>query len=203
MKNDNFHNKDIFEGQKNYAYKIVNDNWETICNLMLNLDNPVLPAPNKVYKKVQEYFKKKNMEIQNCAVIGKSQKSINSYKKNKPIYDDSDEDRQDENSRKDGSQRSDVENFKKKSDRNMPKEEAPGNSNFLDANIGMTASMKVVNNERNVRQFEPISKKEYKALYHRPKSNKDNMISRNMQQESSQKDSLYDNNEQYGKENIS
>jgi len=141
--------------------------------------------------------------MQNYAVVGKSQKSINSYKKNKPMYDDSDEDRQEENSRRDGSQRSDLENFKKKSERNMPKEEVPSDSHFLDANIGMTTSMKVVNNERNVRQFEPISKKELKALYHRPKSTKDNMIVRNLQQETLQKDNLYDNNEQSGKENIS
>jgi len=139
--------------------------------------------------------------LQNCAIIGKSQKSINSYKKNKPLYDDSDEEKQDDNSKRDGSQRSDLDNFKKKSERNMPKDEAPNENNFLDNNLGMTTSMKVVNNERNVRQFEPISKKELKALYHRPKSNKDNFV-KNLQPEPFQKDNIYDNNEQFTKENI-
>jgi hypothetical protein len=63
VKDDKVHNKDIFEGQKNYAYKIVNDNWDTIKDLMLNIEDGVLPAPKKVYKKVQEYFKKKNQDM--------------------------------------------------------------------------------------------------------------------------------------------
>ena len=63
FKDDKVHNKDIFEGQKNYAYKTVNDNWETIKDLMFEVDNPFLPPPQNIYIKVQDYFKKKHQNM--------------------------------------------------------------------------------------------------------------------------------------------